>query len=163
LVSDRIQVGRRLTDEAQTAQHDGDETRPEEKRSATAVGLIDARKRSAGRTPSYDDPVAGDDLVQMAERALADAEEAYRLDPSEANQRRVMSAWSFVRKARQSAGDEREAASGSHRRVVSVAALIETGSDLPGVDCEHEDNEFPLCSGPVAFDAAWDRRSAPSR
>jgi hypothetical protein len=81
---------------------------PEEKHSATAAGLIDTRKRSAGRTPSYDDPVAGDDLVQMAERALADAEEAYRLDPSEANQRRVMSAWSFVRKARQSTGDERE-------------------------------------------------------
>jgi hypothetical protein len=41
-----------------------------------------------------------DDLVQIAERALFDAEQAYRLDPSEANQRRVMKAWSAVRRAR---------------------------------------------------------------
>ena len=51
-------------------------------------------------------PMADEDLVQIAERALADAEEAYRLDPSDANQRRVMSAWSFVRRARQSAAAE---------------------------------------------------------
>jgi hypothetical protein len=47
-----------------------------------------------------------EDLVQIAERALADAEEAYRLDPSDANQRRVMSAWSFVRSSRHSAEAE---------------------------------------------------------
>jgi hypothetical protein len=41
------------------------------------------------------------ELVQVAERALADAEEALRRDPTEANQRRVMSAWSFVRKSRE--------------------------------------------------------------
>jgi hypothetical protein len=53
-----------------------------------------------------DDHVADEDLVQIAERALADAEEAYRLDPSDANQRRVMSAWSFVRRARQGTTDQ---------------------------------------------------------
>lgn len=42
-----------------------------------------------------------DELVQVAERALADAEEALRHAPTEANQRRAMSAWSFVRKARE--------------------------------------------------------------
>lgn len=41
-----------------------------------------------------------DDLVQAAERALYEAEQAYRADPSEANQRRVMAAWSHVREAR---------------------------------------------------------------
>ncbi len=41
------------------------------------------------------------ELVQVAERALADAEEALRLGPTEANQRRVMSAWSLVRKTRE--------------------------------------------------------------
>jgi hypothetical protein len=41
-----------------------------------------------------------DDIVQIAERALFDAEQAYRLDPSDANQRRVMRAWSAVQKAR---------------------------------------------------------------
>ena len=45
--------------------------------------------------------------VHMAERALADAEEVYRLEPSEANQRRSMSAWSFVRRERQRAEAER--------------------------------------------------------
>jgi hypothetical protein len=40
-------------------------------------------------------------LVQIAERALADAEEAYRFDPSDANQRSVWKAWSFVRNARE--------------------------------------------------------------
>ncbi|MFL5831543.1 MAG: hypothetical protein ACJ76X_16635 [Solirubrobacteraceae bacterium] len=52
--------------------------------------------------------MAEDDVVQMAERALADAEEAYRVDPSDANQRRVMSAWSFVQRARKRAEAERE-------------------------------------------------------
>lgn len=42
-----------------------------------------------------------DELVQIAERALADAEELLRQAPTEANQRRVMSAWAFVRRARQ--------------------------------------------------------------
>jgi hypothetical protein len=40
-------------------------------------------------------------LVQIAERLLADAEEAYRLDPSDANERRVWKAWSAVRRARE--------------------------------------------------------------
>jgi hypothetical protein len=39
-------------------------------------------------------------LIQIAERQLADAEEAYRIDPSDANQRRIMNAWSAVRRAR---------------------------------------------------------------
>lgn len=42
-----------------------------------------------------------DELIQIAERALFDAERAYRLDPSDANQRRVMKAWSAVRAARE--------------------------------------------------------------
>jgi len=54
----------------------------------------------------YDGPMADEDLVQVAERALADAEEAYRVDPSDANQRRVMSAWSFVQRARRNAETE---------------------------------------------------------
>jgi hypothetical protein len=41
-----------------------------------------------------------EDLIQVAERQLADAEEAYRIDPSDANQRRTMKAWSVVRRAR---------------------------------------------------------------
>jgi hypothetical protein len=41
-----------------------------------------------------------DELIQIAERQLAHAEEAYRLDPSDANQRRIMRAWSVVRRAR---------------------------------------------------------------
>jgi hypothetical protein len=41
-----------------------------------------------------------DELVQIAERQLAAAEETYRLDPSDANQRRIMKAWSVVRRAR---------------------------------------------------------------
>jgi hypothetical protein len=39
-------------------------------------------------------------LIQIAERQLADAEEAYRADPSDANQRRIWKAWSAVRQAR---------------------------------------------------------------
>jgi hypothetical protein len=42
-----------------------------------------------------------EELIQIAERQLADAEEAYRIDPSDANQRRIMKAWSVVRQARQ--------------------------------------------------------------
>jgi hypothetical protein len=42
-----------------------------------------------------------EELVQIAERRLADAEQAYRIDPSEANQRRIMKAWSVVRRARE--------------------------------------------------------------
>jgi hypothetical protein len=44
-----------------------------------------------------------DELVQIAERARADAEELLRQAPTEANQRRVMSARSFVRRAREAA------------------------------------------------------------
>jgi hypothetical protein len=46
-----------------------------------------------------------DELVQITERALFEAEEAYRVDPSEANQRRVMKAWSAVRAARERLGE----------------------------------------------------------
>jgi hypothetical protein len=55
------------------------------------------------RTMSDIDPK--EELVQMAERKLADAEEAYRLDPSDANQRRIMRAWSVVRLACESQGE----------------------------------------------------------
>ena len=41
-----------------------------------------------------------DELVQIAERQFADAEEAYRHDPSDGNRRRIMKAWSAVRSAR---------------------------------------------------------------
>jgi hypothetical protein len=41
-----------------------------------------------------------DELIQIAERQLADAEDAYRRDPTEANQRRIMSRWQAVREAR---------------------------------------------------------------
>ena len=47
-----------------------------------------------------------DELIQVAERQLADAEEAYRLDPSDANQRRIMKAWSVVRRARDQVRNE---------------------------------------------------------
>jgi hypothetical protein len=43
---------------------------------------------------------ANEELSQLAERQLADAEEAYRLDPSDVNRRRIMKAWSAVRRAR---------------------------------------------------------------
>jgi hypothetical protein len=43
---------------------------------------------------------SNDELIELAERQLADAEEAYRLGPSEANRRRIMKAWSVVRRAR---------------------------------------------------------------
>jgi hypothetical protein len=41
-----------------------------------------------------------EELIRLTERQLADAEVAYRVDPSEANQRRIMKAWSAVRRAR---------------------------------------------------------------
>jgi hypothetical protein len=69
--------------------------------------LIDYQHRSSAQE-AYDAGMAEDDLVQMAERALADAEEAYRLDPSDANQRRVMSAWSFVQRTRERAEAQHE-------------------------------------------------------
>jgi hypothetical protein len=50
-----------------------------------------------------------EELIQLAERQLADAEEAYRLDPSDANQRRIMRAWSAVREARDRARDKSHA------------------------------------------------------
>jgi hypothetical protein len=43
---------------------------------------------------------ADETLIQITERQLADAEEAYRLDPTDANQRRIWKAWSAVRRAR---------------------------------------------------------------
>lgn len=54
--------------------------------------------------PAYDLKMDdADELVQVAERALRDAEELLRQAPTEANERRVMSAWSFVRRAREAA------------------------------------------------------------
>jgi hypothetical protein len=47
-----------------------------------------------------------DELVQIAERALFDAEQAYRADPSDVNRRRVMKAWSEVQKARERPGED---------------------------------------------------------
>jgi hypothetical protein len=40
------------------------------------------------------------EVIQIAERQLAEAEEAYRRDPSDANQRRIMKCWDAVRSAR---------------------------------------------------------------
>jgi hypothetical protein len=40
------------------------------------------------------------ELTQIAERQLAEAEDAYRRDPSAANQRRIVKRWAAVRKAR---------------------------------------------------------------
>ncbi len=59
-----------------------------------------------------------DELVQIAERALADAEELLRLAPTEANQRRAMSAWSFVRRAREAA--ERKGAKPNERQAAKL-------------------------------------------
>jgi len=59
--------------------------------------LIDIRKRGDHTIACVD---ANEELVQLTERQLAAAEEAYRLDPSTANQRRIMKAWSAVRRAR---------------------------------------------------------------
>jgi hypothetical protein len=41
-----------------------------------------------------------DELIQIAERQLAEAEKAYRSDPSPANQRRIVKRWDAVREAR---------------------------------------------------------------
>jgi hypothetical protein len=50
--------------------------------------------------------VDADELIQAAERALHDAESAFRAEPTEANQRRVERAWTEVRAARgEPAGD----------------------------------------------------------
>lgn len=59
--------------------------------------MIDIQKRG-DHTIAFVDP--NEELIQLTERQLANAEEAYRLDPSEANQRRIMKAWSAVRRAR---------------------------------------------------------------
>lgn len=72
--------------------------------------------------------MADADLVQVAERALADAEEAYRLDPSDANQRRVMSAWAFVGRARQSAEAEGRSAEAAPEAVVEAHRNHRLGS-----------------------------------
>jgi hypothetical protein len=55
-----------------------------------------------------------DELVQITERALFEAEEAYRVDQSEANQRRVVRAWSAVRAARERRGEQDPEADESH-------------------------------------------------
>ena len=59
-----------------------------------------------------------DELVQIAERQLADAEEAYRHDPSDGNRRRIMKAWSAVRSARdtRSGKQSKEPDAGACRR-----------------------------------------------
>ena len=41
-----------------------------------------------------------DDLVQVAERELCAAEQAYRADPSDLNRRRITKAWLDVQDAR---------------------------------------------------------------
>jgi hypothetical protein len=49
------------------------------------------------------------ELIQLTERALFDAEQALRVDPTEANRQRVLKAWSAVREARerqQAQGDQ---------------------------------------------------------
>jgi hypothetical protein len=51
---------------------------------------------------------ADEELIQLVERRLADAEEAYRLDPSDANQQRIMKAWSAVRRARKAPEPRRD-------------------------------------------------------
>ena len=58
---------------------------------------------------------ADEELIQIVERQLADAEDTYRLDPSDVNQRRIMRAWSAVRRARGRAetGQSEELGSGS--------------------------------------------------
>jgi hypothetical protein len=49
----------------------------------------------------YDSLVEPDhELIQIAERQLAEAEEAYRRDPSPKNQRRIVKRWDAVREAR---------------------------------------------------------------
>jgi hypothetical protein len=53
--------------------------------------------------------VNAEELVQITERHLADAEEAYRRNPSDANQRRIMSAWTAVRRAWEHAREARHA------------------------------------------------------
>jgi hypothetical protein len=58
------------------------------------------------------------ELIQVSERQLADAEEAYHLEPSDANQRRIMKAWSAVRRARGEPDDG--------RGLVSRLSLVET-------------------------------------
>ena len=56
-----------------------------------------------------------DELVQITERALYDAEQAYRLDPSDANQRRVMKAWDSVRNARERQSEDTGDGCAGHR------------------------------------------------
>jgi hypothetical protein len=65
--------------------------------------------------------VDADALIQITERQLADAEEAYRLDPSDANQRRIMKAWSAVRRAREAQQD------------VTVRSLLHDRATSPNV------------------------------
>jgi cold shock protein len=79
-------------DERRCAPHDGETYTISE-----TIEVVDARGTD-------DDPrrttSAHEELIQVAERQVADAEEAYRLHPSDANQRRIMKAWSAVRRAR---------------------------------------------------------------
>jgi hypothetical protein len=55
---------------------------------------------SVGAAPTIHTVGRDDELIQITERQLADAEAAYRVEPSEANQRRIMRAWTAVREAR---------------------------------------------------------------
>lgn len=50
--------------------------------------------------------VERDELIQAAERALLEAEQAYRVDPSAVNQRRIQRAWTYVREARGEPDDD---------------------------------------------------------
>jgi hypothetical protein len=60
------------------------------------------RRRMTSKHHQYDRAMRNDE-VQLAKRDLADAEEALRQDPTEANQRRAMNAWLFARRTRESA------------------------------------------------------------
>jgi uncharacterized protein YjlB len=57
--------------------------------------------------------LSDESLIQVAERALADAEEAFRRDPSPENQRSIERAWSFVGRTRERASSSRAGAGGS--------------------------------------------------
>jgi hypothetical protein len=50
--------------------------------------------------------VKRDELIQAAERTLFEAEQAYRAEPSELNQRRMQRAWTEVREARGEPSDD---------------------------------------------------------
>ena len=65
----------------------------------------DPRVLTRGAPVDVDSPYSlivdrDDELLQIAERQLAEAEKAYRSEPSPANQRRIVKRWEAVREAR---------------------------------------------------------------